>query len=294
MKTNNLRAPMQWAAILGACALMVGCNSGPAPEDACTVGSNGGEPVIIVAGTFSPGIANQLFLGNALHAKGYTYCVFELEGDSSVADLPGTASEVQSAAGLASFVDSVKAWSGSDKVDLVGHSQGATVARWYLKFDGGTQNVDTYISLAGPQHGTDLAALTTLLQPALSAVGLDPEDIQPFYEMQQGSDFTNALNDGDPTPGNVDYYAFYSSDDQLVWQWDSGLFGIPFMNRAAAATIDGATNVKIQDQCFGRYVSHLGEILDPAVFEMVDDALQHRSIHVNPLTCLLPPVPSPI
>ena len=43
--------------------LLAACDPNPEPEDACIEGTNGGNPVIIVAGTFSPGIANQLFLG---------------------------------------------------------------------------------------------------------------------------------------------------------------------------------------------------------------------------------------
>jgi hypothetical protein len=37
-----------------------------------------------VGGTFSPALANQLFLGNAIEAQGYRYCVLDWSGATQV------------------------------------------------------------------------------------------------------------------------------------------------------------------------------------------------------------------
>lgn len=84
-----------------------------------------------------------------------------------------------SATGLAAFADRVRADTGTDKVDLVGHSQGGLVARQYVKFDG------------GPDH-------VRILQ------------------MVPGADFLNALNEGDATIGDVRYTSIYTDQDPVV------------------------------------------------------------------------------
>ncbi len=119
--------------------------------------------VILCAATFSPEIANELFLGARLDQAGYTHCVFKLEGGPAVGNLPGT-----------------------------------------------------------------------------------------------------------------------------------GPLGLPEIKFDNAELGDGATNVQVDDECPLRFVSHGGMIVDPVVFEMVDDALAGRTIDVPVATCLLPPIPSPI
>ena len=275
--------------------LSAGCDPNPKPEDVCTLGYNGGDPVIIVAGTFSPQIANELFLGNGLEAAGYTHCVYELRGDNSFGNLPGSAPIEVSALALAGFVGDVLDWAGETKVDLIGHSQGALVARQYVKFYGGQASVDALISLAGPNRGTESVAVIELfLGPILAPFGVTCDDVAPCNQMRLDSDLVTTLNAGDATPGSVDYYAFYTDNDALVWYWGTNIFGFPVIKYDNAELEDGATNVQIDDECPARYVSHLGMILDPVVLHMVKDALAGDPIDVPLLTCLLPPVPSPI
>jgi len=284
-----------WLIVLALPLMAHKCPTAPKAEDACVAGFNGEPPVIIVAGTLSPQIANELFLGNALQYEGYTHCVFELNGSDQLQYLPGTAPIGQSARALKIFVDRVLEWSGHTTVDLIGHSQGVLAARDYIKFRGGQSKVDTLISLAGPNSGTDAAGAAQLfVDPVLAPFGVTCAEIFPCEQMQQGSSYIEALNDGDDTPGAIEYYSFYTNNDAFVWHFAQGPLGIPYVSYTNARLEDGATNVEIDEECPLRWVSHLGMILDPVVYEMISDALAGDLIDVPASTCLLPPVLLPI
>lgn len=283
---RSLLSPLRIVvASLGFLVLAAACQpSAPAASDVCTTGSNGEDPVIFVAGTFSPEFANQLFFGNRLQAAGFTTCVFELKGDPTVGSIPGTAPIAESADSLAVFVQDVLAWSGASQVDLVGHSQGAVVARQYLAFDGGTPYVNDMVSLAGPHNGSSVANITALFANAvLTPFGTSCALVAPCAELQENSAAINALNAGDPTPGNVDYYGFITEFDEIVWNSTDG--------QETGFLDGGATNVAVQDECPLRFVGHTGMILDEAVYQMTADALTGQPINAPLWACLTPTLP---
>ncbi len=57
------------------------------------------------------------------------------------------------------FVDEVRAATGATEVDLVGHSMGGVVARYYVALAGGDPHVANVITLGSPHAGTDLGGL---------------------------------------------------------------------------------------------------------------------------------------
>jgi len=57
------------------------------------------------------------------------------------------------------FVDEVLASTGAAEVDLVGHSMGGVVARYYITLHGGDERVHNVITLGSPHAGTDLGGL---------------------------------------------------------------------------------------------------------------------------------------
>lgn len=102
---------------------------------------------------------------------------------------------------LASFIDQVRARTGAAKVDVVTHSMGGLSSRHYLKFLGGTAAVDEWVSIGGPNHGTNAAYLCSDRSCA---------------DMRFGSPFLTALNGGDETPGAARYGTFWSSCDEVI------------------------------------------------------------------------------
>ena len=185
--------------------------------------------------------------------------MLELKGDEDLGNLPGTMNMIVSAIALKLFAEDVMVWADADKVDLVGHSQGALVARSYIKDFGGDLVVDKMVSLAGPNSGTEFIPLLEIFAgPVLAPFGVTCESVAPCVQMQQGSDFLNDLNAGDMTPGDVEYFAFYTNNDELVWYWGTGPFGFPVIKYDNAELGPGATNMELGQMCPLRVVGHLG------------------------------------
>lgn len=109
---------------------------------------------------------------------------------------------------LAAYVAEVRARTGADRVDLVAHSFGSLVTRWYVKFGGGAPAVAHWVSLGGPNHGTSTAWACALWS-------------QACRDMTPGSYVTGRLAEGDETPGPVAYATWASSCDEVINPDDS-------------------------------------------------------------------------
>src|SRR6476646_685179 len=122
------------------------------------------RPVVLVHGTFADMSDSWQALSPLLKNNGY--CVFALNygdyqgsgaiGVYGVDDIPTSAGE------LGAFVDKVLAATGAAEADLVGHSQGGMMPRYYLKYLGGAAEVHTLVGLSPSNHGTTLDGLFVL------------------------------------------------------------------------------------------------------------------------------------
>src|SRR6201996_7098978 len=94
------------------------------------------RPVILVHGTFADMSDSWQALSPLLYDNGY--CVFALNygsyNGSGSLGIYATGEIAASAAQLGSFVDKVLAATGSSQVDIVGHSQGGMMPRYYMRF----------------------------------------------------------------------------------------------------------------------------------------------------------------
>ncbi|MCW5808183.1 MAG: alpha/beta fold hydrolase, partial [Deltaproteobacteria bacterium] len=103
------------------------------------------------------------------------------------------------------FVDEVRAATGAAEVDVIGHSMGGVVGRYYVALAHGDGAVKNLITLGSPHGGTDL-----------SAVGIG----HPARELLLGSALVERLAAA-PPPRTTRITAIWSRADALVpgaWQ----------------------------------------------------------------------------
>lgn len=236
------------AALMGLSVLAVGPAATPAAAAAP-------DPVILVAGTFSPAFVLDP-LAARLEARGYDTHIFTLPA-------LGTIDIRESARALNTFADQVRASTGAARVDMIGHSQGGLTIRTYVKYEGGAAEVDSAISLGAPHYGTAVANIADILGFG-SCIG-----VVACEQMAIGSSFLADLNAGDDTIGSVRFTNIYTVYDELVR---------PVGN---ATMRDGATNVLVQAHCLLRVVGHVGLALDGAVADGVVDALRGEPVRLN-------------
>ena len=206
----------------------------------CKPSSAHPRPVILVHGTFADMSDSWQALSPLLYNHGY--CVFALnygsyDGAGSLG-IYGTGSVVKSAEELSSFVNSVLSATKASQVDLVGHSQGGMMPRYFLKNLGGAAKVHTLVGLAPSNHGTTLLGLATLAGyfPGADAfLGI----LCPACEQQTaGSSFMTSLNAGGDTVAGVSYTVIESIYDEVVTPYTSAWLSGSKVN-----------NVNLQSQC---------------------------------------------
>lgn len=230
------------------------------------------RPVVLVHGTFANGSVNWVTVAPALAADGY--CVFALTyGEQpGVPVLRAIAPVADSAKQLATFVDGVLAATGAGQVDVVGHSQGGMMPRYYLKFDGGATKVHTLVGLAPSNHGTTLDGLVTLAKSFPGALDLIGTACPACVDQVVGSDTLTRLNaDGDTMPG-VSYTVIATRYDEVVTPYNSQFLSGP-----------GVHNVLLQDLCPANIPDHALIAFDLVALHEVRHALDPA--HVGEADC---------
>lgn len=192
------------------------------------------DPIVFVHGWNSSGSTWNTMIGR-FTTDGYT--ANELQNWS----YNTSQSNATTASQLATRINQAKAATGAAKVDVITHSMGGLSSRYYLKNLGGTANVDDWVSLGGPNHGTNTATLCAIFLGQTSC-----------KEMSPGSAFLTALNSGDETPGAVTYGTWWSPCDEVI-------------NPDSSVLLTGATNT--QTAC----MSHSSLHQDATVYAQVRD-----------------------
>ena len=235
------------------------------------------RPVVLVHGTFGNAYDSWAELAPQLKADGY--CVFALKyGGAPGFPFQGYGDIPTSAAQLGVFIDAVRAATGASTVDLVGHSQGGTMPRYYLQALGGAPKVHQLIGLSPSNYGTEFfGILPALLRTPFGAQAFGTY-CPACVQQQSGSAFLNSLNAGGDTVPGVQYTVIQTRFDDVV---------TPYANSFLKGA--GATNITVQDVCGQDFTDHIGIPYDPITQRLIRNALDPAAA-VAPTCVFVPPV----
>ncbi len=273
-------------AILAVPAAGASASPDPSPPGAndwsCKPSAAHPRPLVLVHGLSATMAANWGYLSPRLKAEGY--CVFALTygQDPRLFLLPyspgGVIPMERSAPQLAAFVDRVRAATGASKVDLVGHSEGTVMPRYYLKNLGGAAKVDKFVALTPLWRGTNVGGLDAIRDLG-SQFGLSDQLVNLVAslcgscpEFLRDSPFMTAINQGGEAVPGITYTSIATRYDELVVPYTSGIMNAP-----------GATNIVIQNVCPADVDDHLKVAFDPVVLRMVLNALDPPN--ARPVSC---------
>ncbi|GGN18949.1 alpha/beta fold hydrolase [Streptomyces fuscichromogenes] len=231
------------------------------------------RPVILVHGTLGNSVDNWLSLAPYLEDRGY--CVFSLDYGQldGVPVFYGLGPIDKSAEQLSAFVDKVLAATGAAKADLVGHSQGGMMPRYYLKFLGGAAKVNALVGLAPDNHGATLSGLTNLLPYFPGASDLIKATTPGLADQIPGSAFLTKLNAGGDTVSGVRYTVIATKYDEVATPWQSQYLSGSDVH-----------NVLLQDLCSLDLSEHVAiGLFDRIAFHEVANALDPA--HATDTTC---------
>jgi triacylglycerol esterase/lipase EstA (alpha/beta hydrolase family) len=247
----------------------------PGANVPCVPSSTHPDPVVLVHGTAENQDDNWQALSPLLADNGYCVYSFNYGGATADSSIQGTGDIPTSAGQLATFVNQVLASTHAEKVDIVGHSQGGMMPRYYLRFLGGAGKVNDLVGLSPSNHGTTVFGLLTLMSSLPDGLGTDVLNSGCVSCAQQtaGSPFLQTLNGGGDTVPGVAYTVIETEYDEVVTPYTSAFLSGP-----------DVTNITLQNQCPDDLSDHLTTPYDPNALHDVLNALDPAT--ATPVDCV--------
>lgn len=253
-------------------------------KDASPSGANepctpapGENPVVLIHGMTSTPYGSFSAIAPALKSQGkcvyaFTYGRYNdpATGSSVMGGIPGFNGGLgpmdQSLAEVSEQIQRVKENTGAEKVDLVGWSQGGSLATAYAKQTGG-KDVGTVVSLAGVLRGTSMLGLANIHHELVQAGLPIPQAVNGVLgaagnDLLEHSDFMTRLKDGGLEVDGVRYVSISTLFDEAATplgnsQYSSGDY----------------QNLVLQDGCPSDAAAHLGAPYDPRSIALIQNAL---------------------
>lgn len=217
------------------------------------------RPVVMVHGTFGNAKTYWTTTAPIVAANGFLVYRLDYGALPQVPLLHGLDSVEKAAHQLSDFVDKVLASTGASKVDIVGHSQGGMMPRYYLKFLGGASKVDQLIAISPSNHGMAENEMVTLAKQFPGASELLGSTMPPACRDQIiGSELMTKLNSGGETVPGVRYTVIASKFDEVVTPFSSSWLDGP-----------NVRNVLLQDLYPTDLSEHIVIAGNPMVFREV-------------------------
>lgn len=252
-------------------------SSPPGANDwSCRPSATHPRPVILLHGILGNAATNNQAISPFLYNEGY--CVYALTYGADPSGLFGGVGRLSgSAQQLDAFVDRVLASTGADKVDLVGHSKGGLLGRYYTILGGGSAKVNAVVGVAPANYVIGQQALEApwdqLLQTVVDVLG---PAIPALYDFGPQEIAARAANGG-TVPG-VRYVNIASEVDLVVTPITSSFL-------PAAPNV---TNVTLQEGCAIDHADHTAMMGDHRVFDLVSNALDPAHQRTPVCTAVLP------
>lgn len=275
-----------WPAASTYSKLHPGANPRGANDFTCKPAA-GSHPVVLVPGTGEDAFATWSYYAPKLRDAGLCVYTFNYNMETNPdREWAVTTGDIRStAAFLAHYVDKVRAATGAEKVDLVGHSQGGgPLPRAYIKWYGGDKVVNRLIGLVPSNKGTSVYGLGTLagldrpnsLNATLLQDYADRHNYESLPQQLAGSPFLAELNDGGMTASGVKYTVISTRYDDVVTPYTNA-----FIQEA------GVENITMQNMCALDHTDHFGFTYDPVAFQVVLNTLAPD--HASTPVCVFVP-----
>jgi triacylglycerol esterase/lipase EstA (alpha/beta hydrolase family) len=242
------------------------------------------RPVVLVHGLFANMTDNWQTMSPLLANNGY--CVFALTygvqpGATSPSNQFGGLTPMeQSAAQLSAFVDRVLTTTGAHTVDIVGHSEGATMPDYYIEYLGGAAKVRRYVGISGVKHGTTLHGIGTLASEFAKLFPGAPDALSSSCGSCQqflvGSPYITKIEARAPA-SRVIYTNIATRYDELVSPYTSSFLAGP-----------NVTNITLQDHCPLDFSDHLSIVSSPMTGRYILNALDPAHARAPVCTLVLP------
>jgi len=185
-----------------------------------------------------------------------------------------------SAAQLGAFVDSVLKATVASAVDMVGHSQGGLMPRYYIQNLDGASKVHHLIGLAPSNYGTDFYGILPQALASPIAVQVLAAICLACVQQVAGSPFLDELNRNGDTVEGVQYTVIETRYDDVITPYTNAFMKDP-----------RATNLTVQDFCDLDFTDHVGIPYDPITLRIVRNSLDPAHA-VTPPCFFVPPVVS--
>jgi hypothetical protein len=210
------------------------------------------------------------------------YCVFAMNYGGDPRSMFGGFDDIRdsSLGTFGPFVNKVLAATGASQVDVIGHSEGSVMPRYWMRFGdsintGGTPKIANMIGIAAISQGVlsaDLALKVRTEEPFKSlTAALSKNGCPSCTQMMNGSDYITAINTTAVLPGQnfsgpaqpgVQYLMLATTWDNLVIPYTAGFSDHPQF-----------TNTTLQDGCPIDHADHLSIIFDPRAYDIVLNTL---------------------
>lgn len=171
-------------------------------------------PVILLHGTISSKNAWQNLV---LSLRNRGWAVFAPDYG-----LHGTQDVLTSAKDVAAYIEQVMAATGAEKIDIVGHSQGGLIARYWINEMGGAEHVHHLVTLSSPHHGTTVRGLLASVITASEATAKVAETVVTKMMgpagLQQvvGSPLVTTMSTAPETRARIRYSCLATRNDTTV------------------------------------------------------------------------------